>query len=56
MPAPGVPPLSVVEAEKNLIRRALRESQGSRTEAARKLGMSRRTLYRKLEVYNIQEA
>lgn len=55
-PEPPVATLSVVETEKNLIRRALREAQGSRTEAAKKLGMSRRTLYRKLEAYNIQEA
>jgi two-component system, NtrC family, response regulator AtoC len=48
--------LSVAEAEKNLIRRALKESQGSRTVAAKKLGMSRRTLYRKLEHYKIEEA
>jgi DNA-binding NtrC family response regulator len=54
--APGAATLSVVEAEKSLIKRALREAHGSRTEAARKLGMSRRTLYRKLEAYNIQEA
>jgi len=59
-PAPAaeskVETLSVAEAEKNLIRRALKESQGSRTAAAKKLGMSRRTLYRKLEHYKIEEA
>jgi two-component system, NtrC family, response regulator AtoC len=48
--------LSVAEAEKNLIKRALKECQGSRTAAAKKLGMSRRTLYRKLEQYRIEEA
>jgi len=45
--------LTVKEAEKQLIIRALRESDGNRSAAAKKLGMSRRTLYRKLEVYQI---
>ncbi len=45
--------LTVKEAEKQLIIRALRETDGNRSAAAKKLGMSRRTLYRKLEVYQI---
>jgi two-component system, NtrC family, response regulator AtoC len=45
--------LTVKEAEKQLIVRALREADGNRSLAARKLGMSRRTLYRKLDVYQI---
>lgn len=45
--------ITVKEAEKQLIMRALRESGGSRTEAAKKLGMSRRTLHRKLHAYNL---
>ena len=51
--APG-PDLSVKEAEKELIIRALKECNGSRTEAAKKLGMSRRTLHRKLHTYQLE--
>ena len=47
-------PLSVKENEKQLIVRALKESEGSRTTAARKLGMSRRTLHRKLHTYQLE--
>jgi DNA-binding NtrC family response regulator len=46
--------LSVKEAEKQLIIRALKETEGNRTLAARKLGMSRRTLHRKLHLYHIE--
>jgi two-component system response regulator AtoC len=47
--------LTVKEAEKQLIIRALKESQGNRTLAAQKLGMSRRTLHRKLHAYRLVE-
>jgi two-component system response regulator AtoC len=50
----GKADLSVKEAEKELIVRALKESNGSRTEAARKLGMSRRTLHRKFHTYHLE--
>ncbi len=46
--------LSVKEAEKQLIIRALKESDGNRTLAAQKTGMSRRTLHRKLHTYNLE--
>jgi DNA-binding NtrC family response regulator len=46
-------PLSVHENERQLIVRALKESDGSRTEAAKKLGMSRRSLHRKLHKYQL---
>jgi DNA-binding NtrC family response regulator len=46
--------ITVKEAEKQLIIRALNESNGSRTEAAKKLGMSRRTLHRKLHAYHLE--
>jgi len=39
--------------ERNLIARALRETGGNRTEAAKKLGISRRTLHRKLHAYDL---
>ncbi len=47
--------LSVKEAEKQLIMRALKECDGNRTAAAEKLGMSRRTLHRKLHAYHLEE-
>ena len=40
--------------EKLLIERALNETGGNRSKAAEKLGISRRTLYRKMEIYNIE--
>jgi DNA-binding NtrC family response regulator len=48
------PDLSVKEAERQLVLRALNDCQGNRTEAARKLGMSRRTLHRKLHLYHLE--
>jgi len=51
--APGSD-LTVAEAEKRLIIRALKECDGNRTEAAEKLGMSRRTLHRKLHLYHLE--
>ncbi len=48
VPALPSPALSVEENEKRLIRNALAQAHGNRTEAAKLLGMSRRTLHRKL--------
>ena len=47
--------LTVKEAEKELLIRALKESGGNRTLAASKVGMSRRTLHRKLHTYQLEE-
>lgn len=47
-------PFSVKDAEKRLIVSALKETDGNRSLAARKLGMSRRSLYRKLDLYNLE--
>ena len=46
--------LTVEEAERQLIIRALQECSGNRTEAAKQLGMSRRTLHRKLHKYHLE--
>ncbi|MGN6642423.1 MAG: helix-turn-helix domain-containing protein, partial [Verrucomicrobiota bacterium] len=47
--------LTVKEAEKQLIIRALKETNGNRTLAAQKIGVSRRTLHRKLHSYGLEE-
>jgi len=47
--------LSVEEAEKDLIIRALKDSNGNRTLAAKKLGIHRRTLHRKLITYKLEK-
>lgn len=46
--------LTVEQAEKQLILRALNDCRGNRTEAALKLGISRRTLHRKLHTYHLE--
>jgi DNA-binding NtrC family response regulator len=64
-PAPGTVPqdaaalqeqnsLTWQEAEKQLIIRALQETNGHRTAAARRIGVSRRTLHRKLHTYGLE--
>jgi DNA-binding NtrC family response regulator len=45
--------LTVKEAEKQLVVRALKETNGNRTRAAKKIGMSRRTFHRKLHEYHL---
>lgn len=54
--AVGVVPgdLTVQEAEKQLIIRALNDAKGNRSAAALKIGMSRRTLHRKLHTYHLE--
>jgi two-component system response regulator HydG len=60
--APGTNParmlartdLTVKEAEKQLIVRALNETNGNRTWAAKLIGMSRRTFHRKLHTYHLE--
>ncbi len=46
--APGMGSLSVEENEKRLVREALIKARGNRTKAAQFMGISRRTLHRKL--------
>jgi DNA-binding NtrC family response regulator len=51
--SPRLPELSLEAAEREQILRALQAAGGKRIEAARLLGLSRRTLYRKLDRYGI---
>jgi two-component system, NtrC family, response regulator AtoC len=46
--------LTLKEAEKELVQRALKDTSGNRTLAAKRLGMSRRTLHRKLHEFHIE--
>ena len=46
--------LTVKDAEQELIVRALKETDGNRTRAAQKIGMSRRTFHRKLHEYHLE--
>lgn len=48
--------LTLQEAEKQLIARALKEANGNRTAAAKKVGVSRRTFLRKLQLYHLEES
>lgn len=47
--------LSLVKKEKELIMRALRKNNNKRKYAARDLGISERTLYRKIKEYELEE-
>ena len=51
-PGPPSSPLNIHDREHDLIRRALAETGGNITEAAARLGISRRTLHRKLKQAN----
>jgi len=46
--------MTVEEAERQLIVQALKETDGNRTRAAQKIGISRRTLHRKLKEYGLE--
>jgi DNA-binding NtrC family response regulator len=47
--------LTIADKEKELIIKALKKHHGKRKDAAMDLGISERTLYRKLKEYNISE-
>jgi two-component system, NtrC family, response regulator AtoC len=46
--------MTVEDAERQLIVQALKEMDGNRTKAAQKIGISRRTLHRKLKEYGLE--
>jgi len=46
--------ITLQEAEKQLIINALKETRGNRTLAAKRLGMSRRNLHRKLHQHQLE--
>lgn len=46
--------LSLEEREKEFIKKALEKHKGKRKDAARELGISERTLYRKIKEYNLK--
>ncbi|HET9054787.1 MAG TPA: helix-turn-helix domain-containing protein, partial [Cyclobacteriaceae bacterium] len=47
--------LSIEKKEKELILRALQKNNNRRKNAARDLGISERTLYRKIKQYDLEE-
>ena len=47
--------MSLENAEKDLIRKALIRSRGRRKLAAQELKISERTLYRKIKEYNLEQ-
>jgi len=47
--------LSLEDQEKDLIKKALEKHRGRRKNAAQELGISERTLYRKIKEYNLSE-
>ncbi|MCX7818073.1 MAG: sigma-54 dependent transcriptional regulator [Kiritimatiellae bacterium] len=51
--APRLEGLTLAEAERRLIEQALTATGGNRAEAARRLGISRRTIHRKIEEYGL---
>ena len=46
--------LSLEEREKEFIKKALEKHKGKRKDAAKELGISERTLYRKIKEYNLK--
>jgi DNA-binding NtrC family response regulator len=51
---PSINQMTVEEAEKEIIIRALKQAKGNRTLAAKQIGISRRTLHRKIKAYNLE--
>ncbi|HEV2444786.1 MAG TPA: sigma-54 dependent transcriptional regulator [Candidatus Sulfopaludibacter sp.] len=51
--APPSPVISIPDVQRQAIRNALVETNGERSEAARRLGIGRTTLYRKMKLYGL---
>ena len=47
--------LNIIDKEKELILKALKKQKGKRRDASLDLGISERTLYRKLKEYDIED-
>jgi DNA-binding NtrC family response regulator len=47
--------LNIMDKEKELILKALKKHKGRRKDASTDLGISERTLYRKIKEYDIEE-
>jgi len=47
--------LTLEEVERLMIIHALKATEGNRSESARRLGISRRTLHRKLHDYKLED-
>jgi len=54
-PAPARNHLTIKETEKQMVISALRETRGNRSEAAKRIGVSRRTLHRKLHEFQLED-
>jgi len=52
---PALSGMSIQEMERRLIENTLRDEGGNRERAAAALGISERTLYRKIKAYELQE-
>jgi transcriptional regulator with PAS, ATPase and Fis domain len=50
---PRVQAMSMEEMERRLIQKVLADANGNRKEAAKRLGIGERTLYRKLSKYDL---
>jgi two-component system response regulator HydG len=53
VPLPSSFPLPLEEIEKEAILSALEAAEGNKSEAARKLGINRKTLHKKLKIYGV---
>jgi len=51
--SPAAPPRSIEQSERRQIAEVLREAKGNRSRAARMLGVSRATIYRKIKQYGL---
>jgi two-component system response regulator HydG len=54
-PEKGAAPVSMEQAEKMMIVRALEQNDDNRTRAAKQLGISRRTFHRKLKQFHLED-